>query len=103
MGDVLLFDPDPESRMKTARSYQACGRAVTECCDYDTAVDLARAERYSTVSFHMHDTEEMQLVTRLRELQPVARMYVAGDLNLISQHVNTLVISMNITPWVYHN
>ena len=72
MKSVLIFDPDLETCARTGQVFEGRGYVTTVCGDYDTAVGLANIERYSCVSFHMHDTEEVQLALRLRTLQPDA-------------------------------
>ena len=100
MKTVLIFDPDPVSREGTVKSFQRQGYRPTTCFEYDVAIEHAKTETYTSVAFHMHDTEEVQLAMRLREMQPDAMMFVQGNSDVLAVNMD-LLISIDTIPLTY--
>jgi len=76
MKRALIFDPDPVSSAHIAGSFRDVGYEIVGCTIYDDAVHRASTGVYKSVACHLHDIEEIQLLTRLRALQPSAMMFV---------------------------
>jgi len=90
MKNALIFDADPVSSAHIAGTFANQGYETTVCGLYDDAIRHASDGTYRSVACHMHDTEEIQLVRRLRTMQPDAMMFVFSTPEIIASNAVTL-------------
>lgn len=75
---ILLVDDDDVFRLRLARALRDRGYLVEECSNASRAVEAAQAEppEYAVVDMRLPEPSGLEVVRRLREIEPATRTVV---------------------------